>query len=97
MIAAGLPARVWLDAGDPAQAVLRHSQQQAADLIIMSAAGYRPSESGRLGSTVLRVVHAAQQPVLLVPAEAPGEEPSALEQEPAQPPAETPALAALAG
>lgn len=52
--------------GAPAEAVVRYSQEQHIDQIIMSAQGQDTLSNFLLGSTASKVVQMAQIPVLLV-------------------------------
>jgi manganese transport protein len=69
--AGGLKARGVLGYGDPAAEVVRISQQQGFDLLVLGAHGHRFVADLALGQTVAPVLHRLTIPVLVVPTRPP--------------------------
>ncbi len=65
----GLGARTLVVDGDPVDALTDVAIAEAAGLIIVGARGTGGITGLRLGSTALKVLHQAQVPVLMVPAD----------------------------
>ncbi len=65
----GLGARTLVLDGDPVDALTDVAISEAAGLIIVGARGTGGITGLRLGSTALKVLHQAQVPVLMVPAD----------------------------
>jgi nucleotide-binding universal stress UspA family protein len=57
-----------VDAGDPAEAIVRHARNEMADLIVMGLAGDSDFSCKGSSGVTHRVVMAAPCPVLSVPA-----------------------------
>ncbi|HEY0304563.1 MAG TPA: universal stress protein [Longimicrobiales bacterium] len=64
--AIGVKIDCVVEAGTPAAIILRHAQQDAADMIVMATRGREPQKAA-LGSVSHEVVINADRPVLLVP------------------------------
>ena len=65
---AGIPAKAELAYGDPAKEIVRWVQEQGCDLVAMSTHGHRFLADLFLGTTVTRVRHSVEVPVLLLKA-----------------------------
>ena len=65
----GIPVKTVLAAGDPADELVRVAQEQAVDLIAMSTHGHRFLSDLLHGTTVDRLRHLVNVPVLLLKAE----------------------------
>jgi nucleotide-binding universal stress UspA family protein len=66
MNAAGVPTRGKLALGDPATELIKTVESEAVDLIAMSTHGHRFLNDLLRGTTVNRVRHEVQVPVLLL-------------------------------
>lgn len=62
---AGIPSRIRIEIGTAAQTILRIASEDAIDLVVVGAHGYRWSERV-LGTTASRVVDRAECSVLVV-------------------------------
>jgi len=65
---AGVPCEVAVLRGDPAQELLRASDEWPAELIVLGRVGHSGLAKAILGSIAEKVVRRARVPVLLVPA-----------------------------
>ena len=65
----GLGARTLLLEGDPADALTDVAISEEAGLLVVGSRGVGGITGLRLGSTALKVLHQAQIPVLMVPAD----------------------------
>jgi nucleotide-binding universal stress UspA family protein len=63
---AGLPARSFVEFGDPAPVIARFAAQYHCDQIVMGTRGLGRVRRLLLGSTANKVLHLAKVPVLLV-------------------------------
>jgi nucleotide-binding universal stress UspA family protein len=61
-----LPVETQLALGDPADGILKTASEQGCDLIAMTTHGHRFFKDLLYGSTITRVRHQANVPVLLV-------------------------------
>ena len=64
--AAGVPADAELAYGDPAEEIIRWVEEKGCDLVAMSTHGHRFLADLFLGTTVHRVRHTVEVPVLLL-------------------------------
>lgn len=65
---AGIPAEAELAYGDPASEIIRWVQERGCDLVAMSTHGHRFLADVFLGTTVTKVRHSIEVPVLLLKA-----------------------------
>ncbi len=65
--ARGLPWRLHISMGDPAEGILERAAQQQATRIVMGRRGLSAIEGLLLGSVTQKVVHASPVPVTVVP------------------------------
>jgi nucleotide-binding universal stress UspA family protein len=65
---AGVPCEVAVLQGDPAQELIRASEEWTAELIVLGRVGHSGLAKAILGSIAEKVVRKARVPVLLVPA-----------------------------
>jgi nucleotide-binding universal stress UspA family protein len=65
---AGVPCETAVLQGDPAQELLRASEEWPAELIVLGRVGHSGLAKAILGSVAEKVVRKARAPVLLVPA-----------------------------
>ncbi len=63
---AGLAYTYHISIGTPAEAIVRHAEEQHADQIVMGRQGEQTVSALLLGSVVQRVLHLASMPVVLV-------------------------------
>lgn len=67
LASAGKRARPLVLEGDPAEQILRHAEEQAADLIVLGRFGKRGKNDLFIGSVVDRILQHAQCSLLIVP------------------------------
>ncbi len=65
-LSAGIPTKADLAYGDPATEIVKWIQEQKCDLVAMSTHGHRFLADLFLGTTVTRVRHSVDVPVLLL-------------------------------
>jgi nucleotide-binding universal stress UspA family protein len=72
----GIPVRMHVVSGHPAEAIIDEASQQSVDLMVIATHGYSGLKRWALGSVTDKVLHAATTPLLLVRARASASYPS---------------------
>ena len=66
--AAGVPFKITVESGDPAEVILQHAAARRADVIVIGASERSGFDRFRFGSVAETIAVSATQPVLVVPA-----------------------------